>query len=389
MMRVLIAVTHLLGAGHLTRAAAIGRALARAGHRVTLVSGGRPVPLVRLEGLDYVQLPPVRAVAGSWRTLLDDAGAEVSLDHLERRRELLLAALARANPDVVVTELYPFGRRVLAAEFTALLEAVDAMRPRPLVACSLRDIVARPERADRIEVTHLTIARFYDLVLVHGDPSLVSLDESWPVDAALRARLAYTGYVDEGSGDTSGCDGEKGYVLVSGGSSAAALPLYRAAIAAGRRTAELPWRILVGPGVAASEFDALVRDAGPFTRVERARPDFRALLRRAAIFVGQAGYNTVMDLLDTGAPAILVPFEAAGETEQRLRADKMVALGRAVLLAERDLSGETLAFRVRNRAAASGSVPVDRDGADTTVRILATAWRARAEGRILGAGRAA
>ena len=38
-MRVLIAVTHLLGAGHLTRAAALARGLVRAGHAVTLVSG--------------------------------------------------------------------------------------------------------------------------------------------------------------------------------------------------------------------------------------------------------------------------------------------------------------------------------------------------------------
>jgi predicted glycosyltransferase len=289
MMRVVIAVTHLLGAGHLTRAAAIGRALTRAGHRVTLVSGGGPVPLVSLDGLNFVQLPPVRALAGRWRTLLDDAGAEASADHLERRRDGLLQALAKAKPDIVLTELFPFGRRVLAAEFTALLEAADAMRPRPLLACSLRDIVARPERADRVEATHRALARFYDLVLVHGDPSLASLDESWPVDAALRARLAYTGYVDEGAGGAPSQDGEQGFVLVSGGSSAAGLPLYRAAIAAACLAPNLPWRILVGAGVAASEFDALVRDAGQAARVERARPDFRPCSAGQPSLLGRPG----------------------------------------------------------------------------------------------------
>ncbi|MFC6790188.1 hypothetical protein ACFQE0_11510 [Methylobacterium komagatae] len=43
-MRVLIAVTHLLGAGHLTRAAALARAFAAAGHETALVSGGHPAP---------------------------------------------------------------------------------------------------------------------------------------------------------------------------------------------------------------------------------------------------------------------------------------------------------------------------------------------------------
>ena len=59
-MRVLIAVTHLLGAGHLTRAAAIARAFGRAGHDVTLVSGGRPAPHIALDGVRLVQTPPVR-----------------------------------------------------------------------------------------------------------------------------------------------------------------------------------------------------------------------------------------------------------------------------------------------------------------------------------------
>ena len=40
--RVLIAVTHLLGIGHLVRARHLARALAEAGHEVTLASGGLP-----------------------------------------------------------------------------------------------------------------------------------------------------------------------------------------------------------------------------------------------------------------------------------------------------------------------------------------------------------
>ena len=53
-MRVLIAVTHLLGAGHLTRSAAIARAFAAAGHETMLISGGVPAPMVRSDGLRLV-----------------------------------------------------------------------------------------------------------------------------------------------------------------------------------------------------------------------------------------------------------------------------------------------------------------------------------------------
>ena len=56
-LRILIAVTHLLGAGHLTRAAAIAEASARAGHEVTLVSGARVSTVkVRVAGVASVLL---------------------------------------------------------------------------------------------------------------------------------------------------------------------------------------------------------------------------------------------------------------------------------------------------------------------------------------------
>src|SRR5437763_10098993 len=112
-LRILIAVTHLLGAGHLTRAAAIARAVARAGHEATLVSGGMPAPLVSAESVRLVQLPPVRSKGADFANLLDASGAPVGPDYLADRRRILLAALDAAAPDVVVTELFAFGRRVL------------------------------------------------------------------------------------------------------------------------------------------------------------------------------------------------------------------------------------------------------------------------------------
>ena len=50
-MRVMIVVTHLLGTGHLARALTLGRAFAHSGHRVTVVSGGLPVPHFDPSGL--------------------------------------------------------------------------------------------------------------------------------------------------------------------------------------------------------------------------------------------------------------------------------------------------------------------------------------------------
>lgn len=382
-LRVLIAVTHLLGAGHLTRAAAIGRALAGAGHRVTLVSGGMPAPLVDVAGLAVVQLPPVRGRVDDFTTLRDPDGRPVGPDHLARRRTALLRALASSEPELVVTELFPFGRRVLRGEFRALLAAAAAMPARPLTLCSVRDVLVAPDRPAKVEAAHALLAASYDAVLVHGDPGLLPLDASWPVDDGLRPRLVYTGYVADGAAPAPRAASGTGPILVSGGSSAAALPLYRAAVEAARRTPGRAWHLLVGPGVDAGAFASL-RDAAPGNlRVERGRSDFRDCLAEAAVFVGQAGYNTAMDIVATRARSVLVPFEAGRETEQRLRAEALAARGLAVLLPEADLSARSLIRAVDEAAGRGRPDPsaIDTDGAARTVRIVEELARSRPRAR--------
>ncbi|MCB5176377.1 glycosyltransferase [Microvirga lenta] len=376
-MRVLIVVTHLLGAGHLTRAAALARAFARAGHATTLVSGGTPVPLADFEDVSLVQLPPVRTTGTDFKALLDEAGAPIDATRLDRRRELLLATLQEARPDVVVTELFPFGRRVLADEFMALLEAARSLQPRPLVLSSIRDILVAPSKPERVAEAHGRIAAFYDAVLVHGDPRIVPLTASWPVDPELAPLLHYTGYVDEGSAPARNL--ARNGIVVSGGSSAASLPLYRAAVEASRMVADRPWRILIGRGVAEADFRSLQAMAPPHATVERARRDFRDLLAQAEVSVSQAGYNTVVDLLQAGVTPVLVPFEAGHETEQRLRAERLKSLGFAEIVPEAGLSAPLLADAVRQALAGPSSPPptLSLDGARESVTIAETLSVAR------------
>lgn len=369
-LRILIAVTHLLGAGHLTRAAALARAFAQAGHETVLVSGGTPIALPALGDVRFVQLPPVRTIGTDFRTLLDETGAPIADDRLSERRALLVETVTSARPHVIVTELFPFGRRVLAEEFDALLEAAHASVPRPLVLSSIRDILVAPTKPGRIAETHRRLARFYDGVLVHGDPVLASLDASWPVDDPLREMLHYTGYVDEGP--EAKAVGTRTGIVVSGGSSAASLPLYGAALDAAHDIADRPWRILVGRGVADADMAGLAQRAAPHVTVERARPDFRSLLCRADLSISQAGYNTCVDLLRTGVRALLVPFEAGRETEQRLRAERLKTLGLADLISEEGLTGESLAAATRKSLATPLPAPtsLSLDGARRSVAIV-------------------
>ena len=76
-MRVLIVVTHLLGTGHLRRAATLARAFAGAGHETVLASGGFPVPGVDMGAARFEQLPFVASDGVDFTRLLGAGGGPV------------------------------------------------------------------------------------------------------------------------------------------------------------------------------------------------------------------------------------------------------------------------------------------------------------------------
>lgn len=384
-MKIAILVTHLLGAGHLTRAVTLARAFAGAGWRASVLSGGKPAAHIAADGVELIQLPPLSSDGTEFRRLMTPEGAEADENYMAARREAQIAALARSAPDVVITELFPFGRRVLASEFEAALTAQSARADRPLIFASVRDILAAPSKPKRVAETEARLQRFYDGVLVHADPSVIELEASWPVTAAIRAMLRYTGFVAPPSGadlEPEGSDGAGEVIVAAGGGPVGDL-LFETAIAAAKsldgETSARRWRLVVGGGEARM---SRLRDlsAGSNAIVEPARRDYRALLRRAAVSVSQCGYNTALDLLSTGAPAVLVPFEEGGETEQRLRAETLSHRFGYPVLSEAELTPESLREAVEKAIAAGGAKDAGfrLDGAAETVRIVTEALEARA-----------
>ncbi|MFC5394462.1 glycosyltransferase family protein [Bosea vestrisii] len=368
--RILIAVTHLLGIGHLVRARQLARVLARAGHPVTLASGGMPDGREAV-GYRFVQLPPVRTEGTDFRNLLDENGETATPERLAARREQLAALARELSPDIVVTEHFPFGRRQLAGEFLALIAAAKAANPRALVLSSIRDVLVAPQRPDRLAEAAERIATLFDAVLVHGDPQVLPLEASWPVTPEIAGKLVYTGYLAELPALPGTPAESSGMILVSGGGSAAALPLFDAALAAARLLPQRSFHLLIGRGVAEADVVDLRQSAPDNARVEWARPDFPALLAGCALSISQAGYNTVLDLLQAGRPALLVPFDAGNETEQALRAAALARAGLARIATVAE-GPQALAAAIEG-ALAQGAPPtakVDLDGAEGTVAAI-------------------
>lgn len=372
-MKVLIAVTHLLGSGHLSRALTLGRAFAASGHDCVVLSGGFPVPQLDSSGVELRQLPPLRSDGTNFTRLLTDNGEVADEAYLSTRAQRMIDTLHEMQPDVLITELFPFGRRVLRHEFLGLLESARAMSKRPLICCSIRDILAPPSRPEKVTKTDAIISAHYDAVLVHSDPRTTPLEVSWPVSEELAEKLIYTGYVAPPAAGAHPKDAGENEVLVSAGGGTVGQPIFRAAIEAARKITDRRWRLLVGGSDAEARIAELQKDAPPENvTLERARPDFRQMLHHAAASVSMCGYNTALDLLQAGTPAVLIPFDDGQEVEQTLRAKSLDELPSIHVLRSSDLVGARLAKGVEEVLSAGprAEQTAGFDGATETVRII-------------------
>jgi predicted glycosyltransferase len=365
MKRVFFHVQHLLGIGHFKRAAVICRALAEAGFEVTLASGGSPVPGI-FQG-KIVQLPPMSAADVTFRALLDERGKAITDEWKAERARRLLAAWRATEADVLIVELFPFGRRQLRFELLPLLEAAGEA----LVVCSVRDLLqSRPSR----EAEAVALAeKYFDRVLVHGDPRVAPFERSFAAAERIAGRLAYTGYVVEAPAPGGG-DVGRGEVLVSAGGGAVGRRLLETAIRARplTRLRGLTWRVLAGMNAAESDLKTLLDISRDGIIVERSRNDFTALLRNCELSISQAGYNTVMETLQARARAVVVPFSQGSETEQGLRARLLGERGLIEAVDEEKLSPEHLAAAVERAAVRPrpAAPDVDLDGARRTAELI-------------------
>ncbi|OIQ45863.1 MAG: glycosyltransferase [Roseobacter sp. MedPE-SW] len=369
-MKVMIVVTHLLGTGHLSRALTLGRAFQAAGDQVLIVSGGFAAPQLDTDGIELAQLPPLRSDGVNFTQLLDRSGSHADEAYHQQRQTLLCATLERAQPDVLITELYPFGRRSLRHEFLALLKAARAMAQPPKILASIRDILAPPSKPEKVEKADQVIASFYDGVLVHSDPQATKLELSWPVSDILSQKLHYTGFVAPAAAGPHPETQGQGEILVSAGGGSVGDEIYQTALKAARLMPEYPWRLLVGGNDAKARIAQLSQIPSP-AKIEAARPDFRQMLSHVAASVSMCGYNTALDLLQAETPAVLIPFDAGKEVEQSLRAASLIPLSGFEALPTAELSPENLISAVKKVLAAQprSAAQFQFEGAQRAVEI--------------------
>lgn len=341
-MKIMFVVTHLLGSGHLSRTLTLARAFQAAGHSPIVVSGGMPAPHLEHDDLAFVQLPPLRSDGTDFSRFLDVNAKLAGSEVYAARSQQLIDIFQRNTPGVLITELFPFGRRNLRAEFTALLNAARTGPKPPLILTSIRDILAPPSKPAKVAFVQEMIANHYDGVLVHADADLVPLSLSWPVDEALSQSLRYTGFVAPPPAPPHPEQAGHKEIIVSAGGGNVGRDVFDCAKQAASQDPGRVWRLLIGGTQAAENISLLKDGAPPNLVVQAARPDFRQMLHHAGASVSMCGYNTALDILQTSCPAVFVPFDAGNEVEQSLRAAALQKMDGIEVLKAGALTAEKL-----------------------------------------------
>jgi UDP-N-acetylglucosamine--N-acetylmuramyl-(pentapeptide) pyrophosphoryl-undecaprenol N-acetylglucosamine transferase len=178
-------------------------------------------------------------------------------------------------------------------------------------------------------------------------------------------------------------------VLVFGGSQGAHA-INVAMVEAAPRLADAAGRVAITHQTGERDLE-MVRDeyrrAGLQARVEPFLFDMDREMRAADVIVSRAGATTLAELAAAGRAAILVPLPTATDDHQRKNAEAFVRRGAAVMVEQRELTGDRIAAEVlglaqdapRRAAIAGAARQLARPGAAAAIvdRLIELAEGAR------------
>jgi predicted glycosyltransferase len=372
---------HSLGMGHLMRSFALADRLAER-FRLVLLNGGRlPKLIAAPPNIELINLPPL-GIDDNNQIVSHDK--RISVKHaLDRRQEIISATFDKLRPAVVLVELFPFGRKKFASELLPLLQAAHAPETRALVVCSLRDILVR-QRKNQREYDNRAAAlanEFVDVILVHSDPSFARFEESFQSSLPLRVPIRHTGFVVPRATPSTTSVSLRKRIVVSAGGGIVGEPLLRACIEAHQHFAgdrEIEMKIIAGPFLSEESWQSLrsVARGKKRLRLVRQVSDLSSELRGAAVSISQAGYNTCLDVLRAGVPALLVPFTTDTEDEQRKRAFRLQERGAVKVVEQQDLIPTHLATEIRHLIDSKvNATQLDLHGAETSTVLITSMLR--------------
>lgn len=319
------------GLGHLRRNLAIAEHLLTRGGAFTvrLLTGSPVIGSWSLpERLDVTALPPVVKTGVETYTPRNSA-MPFGLIKAYREARILKAVIEEA-PDIFLVDHAPAG---MNAELLSTLAFIRREMPQTQVILGLRDILDSPETVRRIwsEQNILPLLdNLYDHILVYGCRDVLDVVEGYGIPEPIAEKLAYCGYIARPPRPVTATIHDRPRVLVTAGGGEDGFFLMEAYLKAlaGLPHGAFSSRIVTGPLMSAAQRQALdaLAASQPDVEIIASTTDLPAMLAESELVIAMGGYNTSVEIVASGKPAIIVP-RAAPRAEQRMRAAMLAQLG--------------------------------------------------------------
>jgi predicted glycosyltransferase len=380
-LRLLFYCQHSLGMGHLIRSFALAEGLANDFDVVFLNGGPLPQGQKPPEGVELINLPPLGFDAEMQLLSRDDRHSVSQAQQL--RREIMRKTLYSTSPEILLIELFPFGRKKFAGELIELLEEARTLDNPPAVVCSLRDIlVQRNQHHD--ELACYRANRYFDAILLHSDDRFARLEESFHPQSPLKVPVHYTGFVTRRREEAPDHDLHRtARIVVSAGGGLVGEALLRTAIEAYKflSVPDKPeMRVIGGPFIPEQSWQSLIELAEKQQGITLVRsvPDLGTELRTTAASISQCGYNTAMDILRSHVPALVVPFNGEKQDEQMNRARRLERLGALRVLEQERCNPPAMAQEIESLLRFRPNVlQLEMNGVENTAQVLKDMLRER------------
>jgi predicted glycosyltransferase len=319
---------HNIGLGHLNRTALLAGELGNLpGACVFHFSCGPSPGIINPNrNVEFIELPSlvVKNLSNPALTSLERGKTKKKIE--KDRREIVLRSFRRNQPDLFITEFFPFSPHRLDGTVMPLLEFIKKKHPECGVICSVRDIpLCHGEKLTSRKIRHISsvLKTYYDLILVHSDYSVIKVEDIRGYQA-LRSicPIEYTGYIARPTRPSPTTRRKTGLtrILVTVGGGRDGHRIIESALRAARLKPEYLFDIVCGPLMPEKKIDCIRAFSQRLMNV-RIFPFLRELkdaVPQYDLLICAGGYNTVVEAVANRKRCISIPRRGSYEQKKRV-----------------------------------------------------------------------
>jgi predicted glycosyltransferase len=321
--------------GHTVRCATLGQALMDhlPGSIVVGITGASRGLELLPPGMDFVKIPSYLTYDESGGVRTTPIISLTQQGEFQRIRENLIATFVRDfQPGAMVVDFHPEGKN--GELIPAVISSPDTKK-----VLGLRGILGSPAETNRQFFNSRLIAfiqDYFSAIHVYVDERVFRLEDYYSIPASLSAMFKYTGYVTRPSIDSKAearamlqLDPHARIIVVSFGGGQGTEPIWRSIL---RSLSKIRDRfdfacLSAGPYLEADAYESLRTQVSqhPNWTWTRLLDPLPAWIKASDFFIGSGGYNSLAEVIATGANALIIPRQL-NEHEQELHATRLANL---------------------------------------------------------------